>query len=136
MPAGKFIRASEIKREHMDWGELGWLSRPAMTNAKNLVVIEVTLKPGAGHDFHQHPAQEEAIYVIAGEIEQWLENKKQVLRPGDCVFIPPGVVHASFNTGDQPATLLVTLGPVVGEAGYEVVEVGTKAPWNSLRPGS
>lgn len=134
--AGKFIRASEVEREQMEWGELGWHSRPANTNAQNLVVIEVTLMPGSGHNFHKHPAQEEVIYIISGHIEQWLETEKQVLRPGDSVFIPPGLVHASFNTGDQPAALLVTLGPSAGEAGYEVVEVGNEAPWNSLRLGS
>lgn len=133
---GKFINAAEVEREHLAWGELGWHSRPATTGADNLVVIEVTLNPGAGHNFHLHPAQEEVIYVAAGQIEQWLETAKQTLHPGDSVFIPPGTVHASFNIGDQPAVLLVTLGPCVGDAGYEVVEVGTQAPWNSLRSSS
>ena len=94
----------------------------------------------AQRQHHLHAARSQGvsahIYVAAGQIEQWLETAKQTLRPGDSVFIPPGTVHASFNTGDQPATLLVTLGPCVGEAGYEVVEVGAQAPWNSLRSGS
>ena len=44
-----------------------------------------------------------------------------------------GVVHASFNIGDQPAKLLAILGPCVGEGGYELVDVADQAPWNTLR---
>ena len=130
---GRFIPSSEIEREQLDWGELGWICRPAMTKATDITVIEVTLKSGHGHNFHKHPNQEEIIYVMSGEIEQWLEQEKQMLKPGDSIFIDADIVHASFNTGSQTAKLMVVLGPSVGEAGYEVVEVGDQAPWNVLR---
>jgi quercetin dioxygenase-like cupin family protein len=130
---GKFVPSNEAEREQLDWGTLGWLSRPPTTQAKALTVIEVLLKPGFGHNFHKHPDQEEVIYVIEGQVEQWLETEKRVLEPGDSVFIGADVVHASFNIGDQPAKLLAILGPCVGEGGYELVEVGDQAPWNTLR---
>jgi quercetin dioxygenase-like cupin family protein len=131
--SGKFILGQQAEREQLDWGQIGWLSRPATTQAKDITVMEVTLHPGKGHDFHKHPNQEEVIYVMAGQIEQWLETKNQVLKPGDAVFIGADVVHASFNTGNGPAKLMVVLGPCVGEGGYEVVDVAGEAPWNSLR---
>lgn len=68
---GKFITATAMERDHLDWGVMGWLSRPApSTGAKDLVVIEVTLEPGCGHNFHKHPGQEEVIYVVAGAVEE------------------------------------------------------------------
>jgi quercetin dioxygenase-like cupin family protein len=130
---GKFVTAAVVEREKLDWGELGWICRPSMTGASNVTVIEVLLNPGGGHNFHKHPDQEEVITVITGKIEQWLEDEKQILEPGDSIFIDADVVHASFNAGDGPAKLMVTLGPCAGEAGYEVVEVFDQAPWNSLR---
>ena len=130
---GKFITSAAVEREQLDWGELGWICRPSMTGATAVTVIQVILKPGGGHDFHKHPDQEEVITVISGEIEQWLEKEKQVLGPGDSIFIDSGIVHASFNEGDVPAKLMVTLGPCVGEGGYEMVGVADQAPWNSLR---
>jgi quercetin dioxygenase-like cupin family protein len=130
---GKFITTAEVEREQLDWGELGWLCRPSMTGATDLTVIEVALKPGKGHDFHKHPTQEEVIYVISGAIEQWLEDKKQILGPGDSIFIDANVVHASFNVSRDPAKLIAILGPCVGEGGYVVEEVADQAPWNSLR---
>jgi len=130
---GKFVPSAVVEREQLDWGELGWICRPSITGATAVTVIVVTLNPGGGHDFHKHPDQEEVITVISGEIEQWLEKERRILGPGDSIFIDSDIVHASFNAGDVPAILMVTLGPCVGETGYEMVEVADQAPWNSLR---
>ena len=130
--SGQFITAADAQREQLSWGSLGWMCRPAL-GAKDLTVIEVTLNPGGGHNFHKHPDQEEVIYVIDGAVEQWLRDEKRLLRPGDAVFIHADVVHASFNTGSAPAKLLAILGPCVGEGGYVSVEMGEQEPWKSLR---
>ena len=130
---GRFILSKEVAREQLDWGEMGWISHPPNTQAKYLTVIEVNLAPGGGHNIHKHPDQEEVISVVAGEIEQWLETKKTTLKPGDSIFIPPDVVHASFNVSSQPAKLMVVLAPCVGENGYELVDVSGEAPWSTLR---
>jgi quercetin dioxygenase-like cupin family protein len=131
--SGKFVHEADIEREVLDWGGLGWISRPPSTGAQALTVIDVSLEPGHGHDFHIHPEQEEVIVVQAGEIEQWLEEEKTTLGPGEAVFIEAGTVHASFNTGSQTARLTVALGPCAGEGGYELVDVSSEEPWRSLR---
>ncbi len=131
--SGKFIPAAQAEREKLDWGTLAWLSRPTTTEAEQLVVIEVNLSPGHGHNFHKHPEQEEVIYVIEGSIEQWLRQEKRTLQPGDSVFIPADTVHASFNVSSRPAKVLAILGPCVGPEGYQLVDVSGDAPWNALR---
>jgi quercetin dioxygenase-like cupin family protein len=130
---GRFVKEADIEREALDWGGLGWISRPPSTGARTLTVIDVSLEPGHGHDFHVHPEQEEVIVVQAGEIEQWLEGDKTLLGPGEAVFIGAGTVHASFNTGSETARLTVALGPCVGDGGYELVDVSAEEPWRSLR---
>lgn len=130
---GRFTSAAGVEREQLEWGELGWISRPAFTGARQIVAIEVTLLPGQGHNFHKHPDQEEVIYVLAGEVEQWLEGNRQNLQAGDSVFIDADVVHASFTAGNQPARLLAILSPCRGEGGYELVDVSQEAPWSGLR---
>ena len=114
-------------------GRAGLDQQAGLTGARHLTIIEVTLEAGFGHNFHKHPDQEEVIYVLAGEIEQWLEADKRVLHAGDSIFIAPNVVHASFNVGTAPARLHVALGPCVGAGGYELVDVSAEAPWNGLR---
>ena len=130
---GTFISSAEVKREKLEWGSLAWFSSPTASNAKDLVVLEVTLSPEGGHNFHKHPQQEELIYVIEGEIEQWIDRDKRMLQPGDSAFIGSGVVHASFNVSGQNAKLLAILGPCIGSEGYELVDVAAQEPWVSLR---
>lgn len=130
---GQFTIRSDVAPEALDWGELRWLCNPPTTGAAALTVIDVTLKPGKGHNFHRHPDQEEVIVVISGTVEQWLDRERRLLGPGDSVFIPAGMVHASFNAGPGEAKLAAILGPCVGEVGYVSVEVGTESPWNTLR---
>ena len=130
---GRFISSADVRREHLKWGSLAWFSSPAVSNAKNLVVLEVNLSPGGGHNFHKHPQQEEVLYVIEGEIEQWVDQEKRLLRPGDSAFVAAGVVHASFNVGDRNSKLLAILGPCIGPEGYELVDVAQLEPWAGLR---
>ena len=130
---GTFKLSRETPPEVLDWGQLRWMSSPPATGAKDLTVIAVNITPGEGHNFHKHPDQEEVIYVIAGEVEQWLDQEKRILGPGDSVFIGADVVHASFNVGSSDAKLLAILGPCVGDAGYELVDVADQSPWKTLR---
>jgi quercetin dioxygenase-like cupin family protein len=130
---GKFVIAKEVELKVDDFGTSRWLSHPPSTGAKQLTVIDVNLDPGKGHNFHKHPDQEEVILVVAGKIEQWVDREKRILGPGDSAFITAGVVHASFNVGDQSVKIIAILGPCVGPIGYELVDVANDAPWKTLR---
>lgn len=131
---GAFIRGGEIRQEQFDWGVIGWRCTPATTGARQAVVMDVSILPGAGHDFHRHPTQEELIIVDSGEVEQWLGERSMTLGPGDSAYVDPGLVHASFNTTSETAHLRVVISPSVGTAtGYELEDVSAQEPWASLR---
>lgn len=106
---------------------------PPSTGAKRFTVIDGTFGPGQGHNFHKHPDQEEVMYVVAGKAEQWVDKEKRLLGPGDAAFIPAGVVHASFNVGQNDAQIVAIFGPSVGANGFEAVDVAGEAPWKGLR---
>jgi uncharacterized RmlC-like cupin family protein len=51
------------------------------------------------------------------------------------VFVPEGIVHASFNDSEQTAFLQVVISPSLGgETGYAAEDVTDQEPWVSLRP--
>ena len=131
--ASRFIGKDDVRRDELDIARLGWLSNPASTGAKHFTVIEGTFFPGKGHGFHYHADQEELIYVVSGTVEHWIEKEKRTLGPGDCVFMPAGIVHATFNSGSRDATVIAILGPCVGDLGVEQVDVSGEAPWDALR---
>lgn len=109
-----------------------WMCRPEITNAKDLQVCRAVLPSGEGHDFHHHPELEEAIYVLEGEVEQWVGEDKQILKAGELAHMAAGVVHATFNTAAKDAVILAILSP--GScAGPFLVDVSADEPWASLR---
>lgn len=130
---GKFFTAADVRRDDVGWGSLAWLSSPAASGFDQIVAVEVTFHSGEGHDFHKHPRQEELIYVLEGEVEQWIGLRSRLMAPGDSAVIPAGTVHASFARSSGGARILAVLGPSVGEEGYEVVALSDREPWASLR---
>ncbi len=131
--SGRFITEQDVVRDTFDWGESGWIARPSLTGSTALCVMDVLINPGGGHNFHRHPDQEEIIWVREGRIEQWLEQDSHELGPGEAVYIPRDVVHASFTVGDTDAKISVVLSPTAGEDGYSVIDVFEDEPWASLR---
>ena len=132
----RFVKKSDVEDEPFDWGVIGWRCVPA-TGARQLVVMDVKLEPGEGHDFHRHPGQEEVIIVKRGRITQYLERDSTELGPEDSVFIEADAVHASFNEGNETADLQVIIAPSLGEgSGYGLVDVSGEEPWASVRTAS
>ena len=128
-----FVKQADVRQENFDWGVIGWRLVPDK-GSKQLVVMDVTLEPGEGHDFHKHPGQEEMIIVKQGEITQYVERESTSLGAGDSVYLDEGVVHASFNDGTATAHLQVVIGPSLGgETGYGLEDVSAEEPWASLR---
>jgi quercetin dioxygenase-like cupin family protein len=129
-----FLLRDELERDTPYWGSMAWISRPSTTGANDLMVAEVEFAPDGLHDFHFHPGQEEVLYVLDGEVEQWVDQEMRLLGPGDSAFVPADAVHASFNVNDGPSRILVVVGPCVPPDGYVAVEVAEAEPWRSLRP--
>ena len=128
-----FVKQEDVEQERFDWGTIGWRCRPANTGARRLVVMDVTLEPGEGHPFHRHVGQEEMIIVTRGSVTQYLEQEFTTLSRGDSIYIDEGVVHASYNDGEETAHLQVVIGPSIGEDGYGLVDVSADEPWSSIR---
>jgi quercetin dioxygenase-like cupin family protein len=128
----RFITKQEALTEEFQGRTNYWLCRPEITEAEGIQVCRAALAPGQGHDFHKHPELEEVIYLLEGEIEQWVEKEKRTLKPGDLAHIPKDVVHATFNVGDSDAVILAILSPAASKGPF-MVDVSEEEPWNALR---
>lgn len=101
----------------------------ASTGATQLCMFEQWSDPGTGAPDHRHPGVEEAISVLAGEAELWIEAERQGLREGETVVVPPDRTHGFTNAGTSTLHTLAVFAdpapPVVYEAEPGVVyEVG------------
>ncbi len=100
--------------------------------AKDVILVRATFAVGEGHGFHYHEDREEFLYVLEGEVEQWVGEEKRVCGEGDVIYVPAGVVHASFNVGEGDARLLAIFGNKSSVAAL-AVDVSDREPWRGVR---
>ncbi len=81
--------------------------RPAALNSERLVIHTNEYEPGGlSGDGHSHPDQEQAFYILEGEMEVDVGEETYRLRAGDCVLLPRDVFHKHRNIGDTPLKFL------------------------------
>jgi len=82
-----------------------FLARTADTPRFNLAVV--TVKPRrSGPGAHVHPDEDDAFYVLEGELVFIVEGDEIVAGPGTFLFVPPGVEHDFVNRMDEVARFL------------------------------
>jgi uncharacterized RmlC-like cupin family protein len=79
--------------------------------AKALFLGVVTIPPGQRTKAHTHELHESAFYMLSGEeVELWSGSElehREVARPGDYLFIPPGVPHVAVNRSETSPAVFV-----------------------------
>ena len=106
-PAG--TARTDLQRH--DLSVAGWESLQAL----------VSFAPGSSFPRHKHPG-EEIIYVTQGAIEYEVDGKPVVVKAGEVLFIPNGVVHAARNPGTESAAELATYVVRKGQPLVELTE--------------
>jgi quercetin dioxygenase-like cupin family protein len=66
-----------------------------------------------------HRTQEETFYVLHGECDWQVGDRRIRATPGTFLFIPPGVPHNIANATDKPARVLMTVSPPGHENYFE-----------------
>lgn len=129
----RFVTAAETENQQLPGQVNHWYFKDGLGDSEHLVFVRARIVQGAGHPFHTHPEMDEIIYVLEGELEQWLEKEKRVLRPGDSLFIPRGVVHGCYNESGADCEFLAILTPSKINGPFSV-DYSTEEPWSSLKP--
>lgn len=109
-----------------------FLATGAETDGK-YAQLEAIVGPGGGPPPHVHSREEEAFYILEGEITFQIGDKTIVATPGMFANIPVGVTHSFRNDGKKPAKMLITIAP----AGLEqmFLEFGVPvAPGTTIAP--
>lgn len=108
----RYVRPDDVETLVFDWGAIKWLSEPSVTNAQNFSMGIVNLHPGKGHSRHNHPKEEEVLYVVSGEGEQTVNDGAVTkISAGMCIHIPVGAYHSTINTGWETLKLVAIYSP-------------------------
>jgi mannose-6-phosphate isomerase-like protein (cupin superfamily) len=96
-------------------GNVEFLARSADTPRFNLAII--TIQPRRhGPPAHVHQAEDDAFYVLDGELVFAAEGEEVVAGPGTFVLVPPGVEHTFENRTDEIARFVNVHAP----AGFDL----------------
>src|SRR5439155_22184662 len=81
-------------------GNVEFLARTADTPRFNFSIIEIVA--GRELEAHVHESEDDAFYILEGEMTFVLEEGEVKAGHGAFVLVPPGVEHAFRNDGDSP----------------------------------
>jgi mannose-6-phosphate isomerase-like protein (cupin superfamily) len=85
-------------------GNVEFLARTADTPRFNFAIIEI--EAGRELEAHVHAAEDDAFYIVAGEMTFVFGDQAVAAPPGTFVLVPPGVEHGFRNDGTQPVRML------------------------------
>jgi quercetin dioxygenase-like cupin family protein len=77
------------------------------TNGDAYSLIHLTAPPGFTTPYHLHHEEDEAFYVLEGEITAICDGKKTVLGAGGYIFLPRGVPHGFRSSSAKDSRILI-----------------------------
>ncbi len=92
-------------------------------------VFETTATPGLPGPPHIHHREDEAMYVLEGELELSVEGSTSRAGSGAFVSIPRGTLHTWRNVGNAPARILGMMTPGGFEDFFEEVGEPVEDPY-------
>jgi quercetin dioxygenase-like cupin family protein len=124
------VRANE--GEAIWWfGALAEIKATAADTGGLMTIVEITEPPGAEAPMHVHYREDEAFWILEGEVAITVGDTTVKCHAGDYAFGPRGIPHR-FTVGENGCRMLFILTP----GGFEglVREMGEPAPARTLPP--
>ena len=97
------------------------------------LLLEDHMEQGKCTPYHLHPNQDEAIYIIKGEILVDIEGEQTSVSTGGMFFAPRGVAHA-FMVTSESAQVLAVITPGDGESFYRAAGEPVRTEQDAQRP--
>jgi mannose-6-phosphate isomerase-like protein (cupin superfamily) len=85
-------------------GNVEFLARTADTPRFNVGIVEMA--PGRELEAHVHVDEDDAFYILEGELTFRFGDDAVAAPPGTFVLVPPGVEHGFRNDGTVPVRML------------------------------
>ena len=84
---------------------------PAETDGAYRVLAGTIPRGQPAPPFHIHPHTDEAFHIASGAASFLLGDREVQITAGGFVFIPRGMPHTAWNSGDGPLLGLIVISP-------------------------
>ncbi|HVF77803.1 MAG TPA: cupin domain-containing protein [Solirubrobacteraceae bacterium] len=113
-------------------GAFTWKATAAETGGA-FILMEDRMEGGKVTPFHSHPNEDEALYVLEGELLVDIEGEQHRVGQGGFFFAPRGIPHA-FMVTSETALVLALQTPGTGESFYREAGETVVAAADASRP--
>jgi len=119
------------KRYYFDVG-IGSVCLSGADTGGAYCLLDIGLAPGMTVPRHMHTREDEAYYVLSGELEVVVGDVVFILRAGDTLMAPRDIPHQLRNSGDVENHYLIMFSP----SGFEgfLKATAVPAPDNAVAP--
>jgi mannose-6-phosphate isomerase-like protein (cupin superfamily) len=69
-------------------------------------LADLRCDPGAYAGYPSHAGHDSILYVLSGLGEHYQDGERCTLKPGDCVLVPSGTIHALKSIGYEDLRIL------------------------------
>lgn len=102
----------DVPFRNVDWGRTkGLVIKGALASSENVQVMITEYLPGYVHELHVHPNEEEIIFILEGRGASETASGRREIGPGDVVFVPAGVPHATYNPNTDVLRAVIIKAP-------------------------
>ena len=119
------------KRYYFDVG-IGSVCLSGAGTAGTYCLLEAGLAPGMSVPRHTHTREDEAYFVLIGELEVTVGEEVFILKPGDSLMAPRDIPHQLRNSGNVENHYLLMFSPPGFEEFLRLTAV--PAPDNAAAP--
>jgi putative monooxygenase len=96
----KVVDLNKVIPEKKDPPRSSWILISEKTvGSRNLALGVNETEPGSMVPEHRHETEEEVMLFLEGEGKFITADREIYLKPGICVYNPPGALHKIVNTG-------------------------------------
>jgi quercetin dioxygenase-like cupin family protein len=114
-------------------GGVWTMKASAAETGEAFVLFEDAMVRGKMTPLHTHPNEDEALYVLEGEILVHVDGGEHAVGTGGFFLAPRGVPHA-FMVTSETARVLALQTPGTGEAFYRAVSEPVSSDADASRP--
>ena len=84
-----------------------------------IFAMEAVVPPGGGPPLHVQTREDEAFYILEGEVTFWADGERVVAHKGTFIHMPPDVAHRFLNESGSDARMLIWFSPAGIEAMFD-----------------
>jgi mannose-6-phosphate isomerase-like protein (cupin superfamily) len=115
----KVAHLKDIAPVHMPGRDLQWIVNTQTIGATMVSACILTAPPkSVVRPLHGHKDVEEALYILQGQGEAWVDGDRAPFTAGDAVMFPANSKHQIRNTGDTPMVVVCMFSAVTKPEDY------------------